>query len=118
MKKYCFKQLCKTNPIQLAARHNSQILQLPLTGFLFDTSKKSLLEFHSEICSGYLFKLGESTFKAQLLQETTVLLFGWCRSVGIKFRNLVIKPNCSQKMSLEDSSLVLDIYLLTGWYNG
>lgn len=63
MKKYCFKQLCKANPIQLAARHKSQILHLALMGFLFDSSKKSLLDFHSEIRSGFLFKLGESTVK-------------------------------------------------------
>lgn len=85
-------------------------------GFLFDTSRKKLLGFHSEIHCGYLFKLGESTFKAKLLQETVALQFGWCRSVSIKFRNLVIKPNCSQKMSLEDFSSVWGVYLLAGCY--
>lgn len=116
MKKNCFKQLCKANPIQLAARHKSQISHLALKKFLFETSKKSMLDFHSEICCGYLFKLRESTFEVKLLQETTVLWFSWCRSVGIKCRNLVIKPNCSQKMSLEDSSPVWGVYLLTGCY--
>lgn len=101
---------------QLTARHKSQILYLAFMGFLLDTSKKNLLDVHSEIHSGYLFKLEESTFKAKLLQETVVLLFCWCRSVGIKFRNLVIKPNCSQEMSLEDSPPVQGVYLLTGCY--
>lgn len=68
MKKSCFKQLCKTHAIQLAVKHKSRILHLVLTEFLFDTSKKSLLDFHSEICNGYLFKLGESAFKDKLFQ--------------------------------------------------